>query len=65
MVDLSEKQAAECCIGIIDQRLTLTPGESRLLQLIVNDIRLHFELDGAVQPLKLAGSSDRPTEWCW
>jgi len=61
---MREQRAAERCIRIIDQRLPLTPGETRLLQLIVNDIRREFELEGFVHPSKLS-SGERPTEWCW
>jgi hypothetical protein len=65
-VDQRKQQAAERCIEIIEQRLPLTTGELQLLRLIINDIRLEFELEGAVHPSKLpGGDGNGPAEWLW
>lgn len=61
-----ENPDAEKCLEIIGRRLPLTPEETRLIQLIVNDIRLEFDLDGAVHPSNLDGTRGKPPkEWLW
>jgi len=59
-------EEAKKCIEIIARRIPLTLEETRLLNLIMNDIRLEFELEGAVHPSLIDGSEGKPPEdWCW
>lgn len=61
-----ENPDAEKCIEIISRRVPLTLEETRLIQLIVNDIRLEFDLEGAVHPSHLDGTRGKPPkEWLW
>jgi hypothetical protein len=55
----SDKNAALECIAIID-------GEKRLLGVITNEIRLAFDLEGAVKPAPLQNEvAWAPKEWFW
>jgi hypothetical protein len=68
MADISEaeKKAALGCIAIIDCHFTLNDGEKRLLGVIVNEIRLAFDLEGAVKPAPLQNdTAGAPREWFW
>jgi hypothetical protein len=61
---------AQKCIEIISKRLPLTTAESQLVKLIINDIRLEFDMEGAIQPsiFNNADSESRggaPPEWCF
>ncbi|WP_224962807.1 hypothetical protein [Geomonas subterranea] len=58
--------AAERCIEIIGKRTPLNQEEINLLARIVNDIRVEFDLPGAVHPSKLEdGAGQPPKEWFW
>lgn len=62
----AEKKVALGCIAIIDCHFTLNDGEKRLLGVITNEIRLAFDLQGAVKPVphryEVAWA---PREWFW
>ena len=61
-----EKKAALRCISIIDCHIPLNEGEKRLLGAVMNDIRLAFELEGAVKPASLnSGAAWTPRKWFW
>jgi len=54
------------CIEIITERTALTASESLLLKRIINDIRVEFDLEGAVHPTTFEdGSGGPPKEWLW
>ncbi len=62
----SDKNAALKCIAIIDCHFPLNDGEKRLLGVIVNEIRLAFDLEGAVKPAPLQNEvAWAPREWFW
>ena len=62
----AEKKAALMCITIIDCHFTLNISEKRLLGAIENEIRLAFDLEGAVRPASLhSGAAWVPREWFW
>lgn len=61
-----EKATALRCIEIVNRRTPLTESEQNLLKSIVNDIRLEFKLEGAVDMARLEGSlGGPPKEWLW
>ena len=61
-----EIKAPQRCIEIIQYRVPLNEGEIRLLERIVNDIRVEFNLPGAVHPSILEeGYGEPPKEWFW
>lgn len=60
------KPTAMRCIEIIKRRTPLSHSEIRLLEVIINDIRVEFDLSGAVHPSKLEdGAGKPPKEWIW
>ena len=62
----TKRIAALRCIGIIDCHFPLNEGEKRLLSSIMNEIRLEFNLEGAVKPApSLNGLAGAPREWFW
>ena len=62
----AEKKAALICITIIDSHFPLNDGEKRLLGVIMNEIRLSFDLEGAVQLALLQNRMvSAPREWFW
>ena len=68
MVETSKsgKNAALKCIAIIDFHFPLNDGEKRLLGVIANEIRLAFDLEGAVKPAPLQNEvAWAPREWFW
>ncbi len=66
---VNERAAALACIGIIKSHLPLNSTEKRLLSAIENQIRLAFELEGAVRPEALCEdsciTSEIPKVWFW
>lgn len=61
-----ENATASKCIEIIGRRTPLTYNEIRLLQRIINDIRIEFELLGAVdQTDQEERRGAPPKEWLW
>jgi hypothetical protein len=68
MTGISEahKKAAFRCIAIIDCHYPLNEGEKRLLVAIENEIRLAFNMEGAVKPAPLQNEvAWAPREWFW
>ena len=62
----SDKNAALECIAIINFHFPLNDGEKRLLGVIVNEIRLAFDLEGAVKSAPLWNEvAWAPREWFW
>jgi hypothetical protein len=62
----TDNNAALKCIAIINCHFALNDGEKRLLGIIVNEIRLAFELEGAVKATALqSGAAWAPSEWFW
>jgi hypothetical protein len=62
----SESKSALKCIAIIDCHFPLNDGEKRLLGVIANEIRLAFDLEGAVKPVTLLNElAWAPREWFW
>jgi len=60
------KRAAERCIEIIEKRAPMTENELLLLNLVINDIRLEFGLEGAVPSASLVKDDTKPPEvWFW
>jgi hypothetical protein len=61
-----DRKAALKCIAIVDCHFPLNEGEKRLLGTIVNEIRLAFDLEGAVKPVPLLKEAAWvPREWFW
>jgi hypothetical protein len=64
-----ERSAALTCIAIIDGHLPLNDGEKQLLSVIKNQIRLAFDLEGAVRPEAMCDdsgmTSEVPKVWFW
>lgn len=61
-----ENATAQRCIELIQGRIPLNEGEMKLLERIINDIRVEFDLLGAVHPMKLEdGYGEPPKEWIW
>ena len=68
MAEISEAEniAALMCITIIDGHFPLNEGERRLLGAVINEIRLAFDLEGAVNPTSLHNVvAWAPREWFW
>jgi hypothetical protein len=68
MTEISEtdRNAAVKCISIIDCHFPLNGGEKRLLGAIMNEIRLAFNIEGAVKPAPLQNEAAwAPREWFW
>jgi len=62
----TEKKVALMCIAMIDCHFPLNEGERRLLCSVVNDIRLTFDLEGAVKPASHhSGAAWTPRIWFW
>jgi hypothetical protein len=62
----TDNNAALKCIAIIDCHFPLNDGEKRLLGVIANEIRLAFDLEGAVKVAALqSGAAWAPSEWFW
>lgn len=58
-------QDAAChCIALIKQHKALAEGEATLLAAIENDIRVAFDLEGAVHPVQVVNGSP-PEVWFW
>lgn len=60
-------QVALECIAIVCCHTALNDSESRLLMAIENEIRLSFDLEGAVKPTPLLDdtTNETPEEWFW
>ena len=68
MTEISEtdRNASVKCISIINCHVPLNGGEKSLLCAIVNEIRLAFDLEGAVKPASLPNEvAWAPKEWFW
>jgi hypothetical protein len=68
MAEISEAEniAALRCIAIINCHFPLNEGERRLLGAVMNDIRLAFDLEGAVNTASLLNVvAWAPREWFW
>jgi len=68
MTEISEtdRNAAVKCISIINCHFPLNGGEKRLLGAIANEIRLAFDLEGAIKPAQpLNEAAGMPGEWFW
>lgn len=62
----ADTKGALRCIAIIDYHFPLNDGEKRLLGAIVNEIRLAFNMEGAVKPVPLLNEvAWAPREWFW
>ena len=65
-ISKTDSNAALKCIAIIDCHFPLNDGEKRLLGTIVNEIRLAFDIEGAVKPVPpLNKTAGAPREWFW
>lgn len=63
---LAAQQAAFVCLEIVTRHLPLTDGERGLLEAIQNQIRVTFDLPGAVKPEETIGNLiSAPPEWFW
>lgn len=61
-----ENATALKCIEIIGRRTPLNHGEIQLINRVINDIRVEFDLPGGVHPSKLEdGAGEPPKEWIW
>jgi len=62
----ADRIAALRCIAITERHFPLNEGEKRLLGAIINDIRLAFDLEGAIKPAPLQKDVPwAPEEWFW
>jgi hypothetical protein len=62
----TDRNAALKCIAIVGRHFPLNEGEKRLLNTVVNEIRLAFDLEGAVKPVPLLNEAAwAPREWFW
>ena len=59
------QEAAKFCISLIGQHSPLNEGERQLLASITNDIRLAFDLEGAIAPLSMTNGDEAPDVWIW
>jgi len=57
--------SAAVCLDQIRMHTALNTGEVDLLEVIANDIKLAFGLEGAVGRASLARSSAAPADWFW
>ena len=65
-INESNSKSALKCIAIIACHFPLNDGEKKLLCVIANEIRLAFDLQGAVKPAPLQNEVGwAPREWFW
>jgi hypothetical protein len=65
-INETDRNASAKCISIIKCHIPLNKGEKMLLGAIVNEIRLAFDLEGAVKPAPLPKEvAWAPKEWFW
>lgn len=60
-----EQTAALRCIELIKKRRSLNEGERDLLASLENDIRVSFDLEGAVRSANLTSADNTPGTWFW
>jgi hypothetical protein len=56
---------ATFCIERIQMRTALNHGERQLLEAMINDLRIAFGIDGAVERVTLPRTSQVPEDWFW